>query len=217
MAFGYPISLDVTDKVAVVIGTDAVALGKVDALLAAGAQVRVVATRPGPVLDRLESTANVAVARRAYRSEDVDGAFLVVASSDDPDLRSRIYRDARRVGALVNVMDDVAHCDFAAPAVVRRGDLTIAISTGGGSPALARRLREQLESQFGPEWGEVLELLASGRSETLADRPDVAEGSRRWAGALDTEGLTRLVRAGRSEEAHRLLRDRLLRSHEGAA
>jgi precorrin-2 dehydrogenase/sirohydrochlorin ferrochelatase len=208
--FGYPISLDVENKLAVVIGRDAVAMGKADALLAAGARLRVVAEGPGPVLDRLESDPDVTVQRRAYQPHDVDGAFLVVASSADPVLRMRIYRDARSQGALVNVMDDVTHCDFAAPAVVRRGDLTIAISTGGGSPALARRLREQLEVQFGGEWGDVLQVLRDVRSETLHHLPNLEERSRRWARALDTEELSGLVRAGRSEEARRVLTERLL-------
>jgi precorrin-2 dehydrogenase / sirohydrochlorin ferrochelatase len=208
--FGYPISLDVEGKLAVVIGRDAVAAGKVEALLAAGARVRVVAEGPGPRLDRLESDPNVDVQRRAYQSHDVDGALVVVAASADPALRARIYRDARSSGALVNVMDDVAHCDFAAPAVVRRGELTIAVSTGGGSPALSRRLREQLEAQFGEEWGEVLEVLREVRSDTLADLPDLGERSRRWQRALDTEELIDLVKAGRIDEARSLLKDRLV-------
>jgi precorrin-2 dehydrogenase / sirohydrochlorin ferrochelatase len=217
MAFGYPISLDVTEKLAVVIGRDAVAMGKPQSLLAAGAHLRVIAEGPGPRLDRLESLANVTVARRDYRPEDLDGAFVVVASSADPGLRARIFEDATSRGALVNVMDDVEHCHFAAPAVVRRGDLTIAIATGGGSPALARRLREQLEAQFGEEWSEVLEVLREARSETLADLPDIEERSRRWQRALDTDELTGLVRAGKSEDARRLLIERLLHAKEGAA
>ncbi|HJP66826.1 MAG TPA: bifunctional precorrin-2 dehydrogenase/sirohydrochlorin ferrochelatase [Actinomycetota bacterium] len=214
--FGYPISLDVTGQVAVVIGEDAVAMGKVEALVAAGARVRVIAEGPGSRLDRLQSDPNVTVERRAYRSHDVDGAVVVVASSAEATLRARIYQDATAAGSLVNVMDDVDHCDFAAPAVVRRGELTIAIGTGGGSPALARRLREDLERQFGEEWGEVLEVLRRVRSETLADLPDIAERSSRWAKALDPEELTRLVKAGRSQEARRRLADRLL-AREGAA
>jgi precorrin-2 dehydrogenase/sirohydrochlorin ferrochelatase len=214
-AFGYPISLDVTGKVAVVIGRDAVAVGKVEALLAAGATVRVIADGPGSRLDRLESTANVTVARRSYQPEDLDGAFVAVASSADPSLREEIFRDAHDRHVLVNVMDDIPHCDYAAPAVVRRGDLTIAISTGGGSPALARRLREQLGRLFGEEWAELLEVLRDVRTQTLPALPDLAERSRRWQTALDTEELTGLVKAGRAEEARRLLTKRLLT--EGAA
>src|SRR5437016_10554066 len=106
VAFGYPISLDVTGRLAVVIGRDAVAVGKVEALLAAGARVRVIAEGPGSRLDRLESLADVTVARRSHRPDDLDGAFVVVASSADPALREAIYREGRSRGALVNVMDD---------------------------------------------------------------------------------------------------------------
>ncbi len=213
--FGYPVALDVTGRLAVVIGREAVAMGKAESLLAAGAYVHVVASGPGSRLDRLESNADVTVARRGYRPEDLDGAFLVVASSADPAVREDIFRQARARGALVNVMDDIHHCDFAAPAVVRRGDLTIAVSTGGGSPALARRLREQLETQFGQEWSELLEVLRDVRSETLTGLSDLAERSRRWQTALDTDELIGLVRAGRIDEARSVLRDRLLR--EGVA
>ena len=210
MAFGYPISLDVTDRLAVVIGRDAVAMGKVDALLAAGARVTVIAEGPGTRLDAFESDLNVIVERRGYQPGDLEDAFLCVASSSDPDERQLIFAEARDLGVLVNVMDDVPHCDFAAPAVVRRGELTIAISTGGGSPALARRLREQLETQFGEEWGDVLEVLRNVRSETLDRLPNLEERSSRWARALDTAELTGLVKAGRVDEARSLLTERLL-------
>jgi precorrin-2 dehydrogenase/sirohydrochlorin ferrochelatase len=108
------------------------------------------------------------------------------------------------------VMDDVARCDFAAPAVVRRGDLTIAVATGGRSPALARRLRERFQERFGPEWAEALEVLGEVRDETLPLLPDLAERSRRWAGALDLEELAALVRTGRRDEAKARLQARLL-------
>jgi siroheme synthase-like protein len=163
----------------------------------------------------LETEPNVTVARRPYRPEDLEGAFIVVASSADPALRAQIYRDGHERNALVNVMDDNDHCDFAAPAVVRRGELTIAVSTGGRSPALARRLREELEERFGEEWKEALRVLGEVRTETLPHLPDIAERSRRWQGALDTDELAELVRAGRSGEARRRLTRRLLR--EGAA
>jgi precorrin-2 dehydrogenase/sirohydrochlorin ferrochelatase len=145
-----------------------------------------------------------------WRPQDLDGAFLCVAASADPATRAAIYRAARERGVLTNVMDDVAHCDFAAPAIVRRGDLTIAVSTGGRSPALARRLREDFDRDFGPEWAEALEVLGGVRDETLPLLPDLRDRSRRWSAALDVEELTALVRAGRPDEAAARLRDRLL-------
>lgn len=191
MAFGYPVSLEVSGRTAVVIGAEAVRQGKAEALAAAGAAVI--------VRDEDEWT-----------PADLDGAFLCVASSADPATREAIYRAGRERGVLVNVMDDVPRCDFAAPAVVRRGELAIAISTGGRSPAMARRLRERLEIEFGPEWAEVLSLLGEVRDQTLSALPDLGERAARWSAALDEGELARLVREGRHDEARRRLRRRLL-------
>ncbi|MGH2573528.1 MAG: precorrin-2 dehydrogenase/sirohydrochlorin ferrochelatase family protein [Actinomycetota bacterium] len=215
MAFGYPISLEVRGRKAVVIGHEAVAQGKVRGLLEAGAEVTVVAEEPAAALDRLERDGRARVLRRTYRAGDLEGAYLCVASSEDPEIRAAIHREGRARGVLVNVMDDIPHCDFAAPAVVRRGDLVIAISTGGRSPALARRLRIELSKQFGPEWEGLLDLLGTVRGETLASLPDPRERSSRWQQALDTEELLALVREGRQEEARIRLLDRLV--GEGAA
>jgi siroheme synthase-like protein len=132
-----------------------------------------------------------------------------VASSEDPAEREAIHREAHVRGVLVNVMDDVPHCDFAAPAVVRRGDLVLAISTGGRSPALARRLRVELSEQFGPEWAEFVDLLGEVRAETLADLPEIGERSRRWQQALDVDTLLSLIKQGRRDEARSFLLARL--------
>jgi siroheme synthase-like protein len=208
VAFGYPVALELRGRRAVVIGEEAVAQGKADGLLAAGAAVTVVATGPAAALARLE--AGAAVLRRGWRPADLDGAALCVAASPDPAERAAIAAAARERGVLVNVMDDVACCDFAAPAVVRRGELLIAISTGGRSPALARRLRVELADRYGPEWAEVVELLGRVRAATLPYLPDLAERARRWQDALDLEELAALVREGRSELAAERLRARLL-------
>jgi precorrin-2 dehydrogenase/sirohydrochlorin ferrochelatase len=133
-----------------------------------------------------------------------------VAASSDPAERASIAAEARARGVLVNVMDDVPNCDFAAPAVVRRGDLTIAIGTGGRSPALARRLREDLSERYGPEWTEAMRVIGDVRADTLSALPDLADRARRWAAALDLDELLELVRAGRSTEAAGRLTARLL-------
>ena len=215
MAFGYPISLEVSGRRAVVIGRMAVAQGKAEGLLQAGAQVTVIAEGPGRVLDKLEREAGATVKRRKYEPGDLEGAFVCVAASDDPETRAAIHAEARWRRVLVNVMDDVPHCDFAAPAVVRRGDLAIAISTGGRSPALARRLREELSEQFDSRWAELLDLLGEVRTETLPDLPDYGERARRWQEALDVDVLLRLLGQGKRREARAFLLGRLLGS--GAA
>ena len=207
--FAYPVSLELGGRGALVVGELAVANGKAEALADAGAMVTVVAQGPAGVLDRLERDGRMTVRRRWFAPDDLDGMFLCVAASPDPVERAAIHREARARQVLVNVMDDPAHCDFAAPAVVRRGDLAIAVSTGGRSPALASRLREQLEGRYGPEWAALLDLLAEVRAQTIAALPDVGERIRRWRGALRLDELEALLRDGRQEEARRRLLDRL--------
>jgi precorrin-2 dehydrogenase/sirohydrochlorin ferrochelatase len=205
--FGYPISLELGGRRVVVVGNDAVALGKVEGLLAGGADdVLVVAAGPAGRLAELEQDPRVHLERRRFRSEDLDRAFLCIASASTNKTRDAIARAARSRGVLVNMIDDVRNCDWAAPAVVRRGDLVIAIATGGASPALARRLKEDLSVRFGAHWGQMLDLLREVREETLPLLPDVAERSRRWRLALDLEEAEELVRSGRDGA----LRERLL-------
>lgn len=210
MPFGYPISLELAGRRAVVIGSDAVRHGKIDGLLAAGADVTVIAEGPESALSRLEEQGRVKVVRRRYERGDLADAFLCVASSDDVAERETIWNESRETGVLTNIMDDVAHCDWAAPAVVRRGDLVIAIATGGKSPALAKRLREVLADQYGPEWEAALNVLDVVRTETLPLLPDLTDRSRRWQEALDIDELLELVRCGHADDARDRLRMRLL-------
>ena len=109
---------------------------------------------------------------RNFQSADLDGAFLVIAATSSHDLNQVIYGEARRRNVLCNAVDDPENCDFFYPAVVRRGDLQIAISTGGHSPALAQRLREELERQFGPEYSRWVRELGEVRQQLLAQEID---------------------------------------------
>lgn len=197
MAFAYPVFLELAGKRAVVIGRSAVAEGKDEALRQAGAHVDVFADR-------------------AWNPAVLDGAVVCVASSDDPAERDRIARACRERGVLVNVMDDVPNCDFAAPAVVRRGDLVVAISTGGRSPAVARKVREDLERRFGEEWGEILRVVGEVRAATTSALPDLGTRARRWRDALDLDEAAALVRAGRADELRRQLTERVLRRRDSA-
>jgi precorrin-2 dehydrogenase / sirohydrochlorin ferrochelatase len=211
MAFGYPVLLELAGRRAVVIGEFAVEAGKVEGLLAAGAEVTVVAKGPEAALDRLEGDPRVVVHRRGYGgSDDLAGAVVCVASAAEPAVRDAIAADARAAGVLVNVMDDVPNCDFAAPAIVRRGELVIAIGTGGRAPALASRLRAELADRFGPEWTELMDVVGRVRAETLPHLPDFEDRSHRWKAALDLDELEHLVQEGRGEEAATRLRTRLL-------
>jgi uroporphyrin-III C-methyltransferase/precorrin-2 dehydrogenase/sirohydrochlorin ferrochelatase len=211
MPFGYPIMLELSGRRAVVIGEDAVRDGKVEGLLAAGAdRIHVLALGPSGRLDELTEIEGVTVERRAWRPSDLDGAFLCVAASRDPAERTAIATAARAGGVLVNVMDDIPNCDWATPAVVRRGELVLAISTGGASPALAKKLRLQLSAMFGEEWSEILSVLRVVRDETMPELPDFATRAMRWAQALDLDEASALVREGRPDELAARLRGRLL-------
>jgi uroporphyrin-III C-methyltransferase / precorrin-2 dehydrogenase / sirohydrochlorin ferrochelatase len=212
MPFGYPVFLELAGRHTVVIGATAVREGKVEGLLAADVgSVTVIADHPAA---RLESLAaldeRVTVERRAWRPADLDGAFVCVASSDDPAERDAVARESRDRGVLVNVMDDIPNCDWAAPSIVRRGELVLAISTGGASPALAKHLRLQLSATFGEEWAEVLAVLRDVREATLPFLPNVGERASRWSAALDTTEAATLIREGRADELRELLMRRLI-------
>ncbi len=210
-AFGYPVMLELSGRRVVVIGALPVAEGKVEGLLAGGAtDVVVVAAGPPAPLRALEGVAGVRVERRGWRPADLDGAALVIAHDVDAGERDRLAREARVRGVPVNVVDDVANCDWAAPSIVRRGDLVLAIGTGGASPALSKKVRRRLEGDFGPEWSEVLRVLREVRESTMPALPDFAERARRWGAALDLGEAAALVREGRAEELRERLTERLL-------
>ena len=213
MPFAYPVMLEVGGRRCVVVGDDAVREGKVEGLLAAGAtDVLVVAEGPTAQLDELEHVEGVTIERRAWTADDLNGAFLVVGASREPGERAAIAREARCRRALVNVVDDIPNCDFAAPSVVRRGELLLAIGTGGASPALARKVRERLETGYGPEWAEVLTVLREVREATMSSLPSFRERAERWRAALDPDEAAELVREGRAEELRTRLTSRLLGS-----
>lgn len=210
MPFGYPISLEVTGRRAVVIGATAVAERKPDSLLTAGADVTVIANGPAVDLERLETAGLAKVIRRGYEAGDLTDAFVAVCSSDDPDERAAMYEEGKVAGVLMNVVDDIPHCDWAMPAIVRRGDLVLTIATGGRAPALAKRLRERFQAEFGPEWTAATELIGELRAETLPLLPDFHDRAKRWGRALDLDELTALLREGDADEARSRLRKRLL-------
>jgi siroheme synthase-like protein len=209
--FGYPVNLQLAGRRCVVIGELAVREGKVEGLIAGGANdIVVLSTAPASHLDELELVDGIEVRRRAWTTADLNGAFLVIAHDSDGRVRSAIARAARSAGALVNVVDDIPNCDWAAPSVVRRGDLLIAIGTGGGSPALARKLRERLSDDYSLEWAEVIRVLREVRDDTTPLLPDVRVRAERWRRALDPDEAAALVRAGRADELRARLHARLL-------
>jgi precorrin-2 dehydrogenase len=164
----FPAFLKLTGRRCLVVGAGPVAQEKIESLLRAGASVRVVAPHATDSVREWARAKKIRWEPRKFRPADFKGAFLVVASTSSPSLHEKIYRQARRRAILCNVVDDPAHCDFYYGAVVRRGELQIAISTGGHSPALAQRLREKIEREIGAEYEHWLEKLGAARKRLFA-------------------------------------------------
>lgn len=211
MPFRFPVSLEVGGRRCVVVGGGEVAEHRARALLSAGARVVAVAPAFTTGLEELACRGELELLRRAYSRGDLAAAFLAIAATGDAAVNAEVLREAEAERVLLNAVDDPAHCHFAIPSVVRRGDLTITVSTGGKAPALSKRLRRRLGREFGAEWGALVELLAGARAKAIARREvGFAEWAARWQEALGHD-LAGLVREGRDDEARELVR----RSLEG--
>ena len=156
---------------ATVVGGGQVAARKVEGLLAADAKVEVISPVLISELQKLVDSGAITHTQRAYQEGDLEGVFLAIAATDDPSVNHAVWTEATRRGCLVNVVDDPEHSTFILPAILQRGEMSVAISTGGGSPALARRVRERLENTIGQEYGILTELLAELRPEMKASYP----------------------------------------------
>jgi siroheme synthase-like protein len=161
----YPAILDIAGRTAVVVGAGKVGEGKIEGLLNGGARVRVVSLSATDTVRRWAAEGRIALELRAYDTADLDGAFLVIAATEDNDTNVRVFEDAEARQMLCNVVDVTHLCNFILPSIVRRGDLAIAVSTGGASPAMARRIRLSLQQCYGDEYAAAMELLGSLREE----------------------------------------------------
>jgi precorrin-2 dehydrogenase/sirohydrochlorin ferrochelatase len=200
----YLVNLDVRDRLVLVVGAGAVAARKIAALVLAKARVTVIAPTVSEAVHALERDGQIRVECRPYASGDTRGAFVVISATDDDEVNRQVADEARACGALVNVVDRPALCTFTVPAVVRRGDLTLAVATEGRCPSLARAVREQLERQYGPEYGEVVTRVADLRERLIAAG---WEPSRIHAAvsSLVEAGLAEAIACGDEARAARLL------------
>ncbi len=196
----YPVNLVVDGRPCLVVGGGRVAAGKVRGLLEAGARVTVVAPEIDPAIAALEG---VAIERRTYRRGDVAGYRLAIAATGDSQINQAVYDDGEMAGVWVNAADDPARCSAILPARIRQGRLTVTISTGGHSPAVASWLRERLAAELGPEYDQLIGLLGEVRKEVQAQ--GLATEELDWRRALDS-GILDLVRAGRLDAAKERLR-----------
>jgi siroheme synthase-like protein len=180
-----------------VIGGGKVAARKVEGLLVASANVQVISPVLTLELQLLADSGQIDYLPRPYQEGDLGGAFLVIAATDDAAVNRAVWSEAERCGCLVNVVDDPLHSNFILPAVVQRGDLSIAVSTGGSSPALARRLREQIETLIGPEYGLLASLMAELRPELMESFPTGEARLRAALRVVDSDILNIIQSQGR--------------------
>lgn len=202
----FPLFVNLHGKRCAVVGAGEIAAGKVDGLMRCGAEVTVVSPRAVPYIQEAARAGKLTWLRRGFKAEDVEGAFLAVAATASRRVNGAVFRACMERGVLCNAVDDPVHCDFIYPAVMRRGALQIAVSTGGRSPALAGRIRRNLEERFGPEWELLLDRLGRERDEIVHARLDGAERARRLRAAA-AEVAQRLVageRDGTDEAGHNI-------------
>jgi len=201
----YPIFLDVHDREVVIVGGGTVAARKAETLLAHGARVSVVAPE---CVDAIANDSAIAWKKKTYDADDVSDAFLVIAATNIAAVNEQIARDCRERRVLVNVADDATLGDFILPAIVDKGSIQIAVSTGGRSPAFARAVKRDIARAIGDEYAEVNELLGSLR-EAAKDSPQLpTDGDRkRFFDELIAIGLVDMLRAGRRRDAYRAVAD----------
>lgn len=200
---GYPVNLVLAGRAVLVVGAGKVAARKVEGLLAAGAEVRVVAPELGARVRAWRDAGALVAEERPFRPDDLEGVWVAFAATGDPEVNRAVYEEGERRGVFVNSADDPAHCSLTLMSVVRRGDLQVAIGTGGRSPAMAAHLKRWLEDSLGPEYGELLEIVGDVRDELRAR--GVSTEDYDWRPAFTSDMLD-LVRSGRLEEAKERLR-----------
>lgn len=196
----YPINLNLSNRRCLVIGGGSVGQRKVEMLLEYDAAVTVVSPDVTHYLRSLVDQGLIRHMHRLYTPEVLAGAFLVIAATDTRGVNKAISLECQRLGILVNVADDPELCSFYVPAIVHHDDFTIAVSTSGNSPALAKRVRENLESEFGPEYGDFAGLLGEIRDEVKAKYPEQEDRSQAYLRVLDSDVLD-LLKQGKRDEA----------------
>ncbi len=208
----YPVFLKIGGRRCVVVGGGQVALRKVTTLLEHRASVDVISPELCPGLIELAEDGQIRVFRRRYKAGDLQEAFIVITATDNSDINRQIAKEAKSKGVLVNVVDDAENSDFIVPSYVRRGDITIAVSTAGRSPALARKIRTRLEKDFGDEYASLAVLIDEARAEVK--RQGIEVDGDAWQKALDLDLLSAMVRRGDREKAKDVLLRNLKTRHK---
>ncbi|MGZ7040237.1 MAG: precorrin-2 dehydrogenase/sirohydrochlorin ferrochelatase family protein [Thermoanaerobaculia bacterium] len=200
----YPIYLDIENRNVLIIGGGAVCARKAETMMKYGARVTIVSPECTDEIEQWAAQNVLSVRRKTYEEKDLDGASIVIASTDDPCINARIARDCRRRKIPVNVVDVTHLCEFIVPAIVEQGSIQIAVSTGGKSPALARTLKEDLQKLVGPEYDEVNRILGSLRSAAKKTLPTDID-RKRFFDAIIAQGILDMLRDGRRTEAYEVI------------
>lgn len=200
----YPVNLDIKKRKCLVVGGGRVGTRKVLTLLDCGARVTVVSPDAREKLIELANRGAITLEKRQYRETDLDGIFLVIGTTDDEELNHQISIAAEKHNMLCNIADRPKVCNFILPSIVNRGDLTISISTSGKSPALAKKLRMELEEQFGNEYAELLRLMGAIREKLLKQKHE-PEAHKPLFEQLISRNLVDLIRDTRKKEIDSLL------------
>jgi precorrin-2 dehydrogenase / sirohydrochlorin ferrochelatase len=192
----FPMFMKLEGRPCLVVGAGVIGEPKIGSLLTSGASLRVIAPQVSPAVAEWARAGAIVWEAREFKVTDLDGVFLVIAATSSREVNGAIFHEAQQRNILCNVVDDPEYCDFYYPAVVRRGDLQLAISTNGHSPALAQRIRRELEIQFGPEYGEWLEELGKIRQQLFASGMNPDERRRLLHELASREAFERMQSAG---------------------
>ena len=203
----YPVSLNIGGRKCTVVGGGEVALRKVKVLLEHGANVEVISPDLCPELVRLAESGEISVRNHAYETGNLAGAFLTIVATDDAEINQQVAKEARSKAILVNVVDDAENSDFILPSYLRREGLTVAVSTAGQSPALARKIRTRLEQEITDQYGTLTRLIAEVRAEIKREGIKIADDH--WQEALDLDLLLELLKKGEMGKAKAILLSRL--------
>ena len=196
----YPVYLNLRGRRCVIVGGGTVAEGKISRLLDSGAEICVVSPDATPGIRQFVADGAVRWEQRRYESGDLDGAFLAIAATNVREVNRRIFEEANERGVMLNAVDDPPNCSFIAPSIVQRGPVTLAISTGGVSPALARKLRESLQASDDLAWADLSGVMAVARSHLREAGLLSTIDPQRWQCCINPE-LLAMAQEGRQAEA----------------
>lgn len=200
----YPVFLDIKDKPCVVIGGGNVAERKVLFLLGAGARVLVISPKLAPSMKRLARKKIINHLPKSYKNGDLRGFFLAYSATNDPLVNKAVFKEAKKYGILLNVVDVPELCNFIVPSVVERGDLLIAVSTSGKSPAMAKKIRGKLEKEFGREYAVFLDIMGKVREKVLTGSKE-SDKNKKMFEKLVNSPMLKWIREGKKQEINKFL------------